>query len=322
MSVKHKDMSVFLNESHTNNLTPLLVPISVGNGATGPTGPTGPRGPALNMRGSVATAASLPGGAALGDAYIALNTGDIWTWVGTLWFNSGQFDGPQGAQGITGPTGTTGPIGPAGEQGDVGLYGQVGIAGATGPTGAVGQPGQVGVQGNPGLAGPAGPTGAGDSLSSAAFPIAQNVFIGNLPFPAVWNTYVTQPADPQVVKSGHILVCMWPIYHQGAIDVPTRTMYQNSILYKVVGQNYATAPSPTTKWLSTPGTYGLANVAYQCDFIVLTSGVDYDATTTQFDFMAQIGANSFNNTASLTIAPDYNSGLAPGNFKMTFIGLP
>jgi hypothetical protein len=315
-------MSVFLNQSHTNNITPLLVPIAAGNGATGPTGPTGPNGPLLNMRGTVPTASSLPGGASLGDAYVALDTGDIWTWVGTLWFNSGQFDGPQGTIGIAGVTGATGPIGPAGNAGIAGLFGQVGIQGTTGPTGLQGQIGQIGPQGNAGIVGPAGPIGLGDSLSSSSASIPQNVFFANIAFPPVWVNYYSVPADPDVVKSGHILVVVSPFVHRGQFNEPLGIENQSSVLYKIVGHNFASSPGTTTKWLSTPSSYGNINVPYRCENIVIRKGVDYDETTTQFDFFLQMGVNSFNNFVNLTISPDYGTGLTPGNFKMTFLGLP
>src|SRR5262245_14546244 len=57
-------------------------------GPAGPPGPTGPQGPAgtgINMKGTVPNSASLPSGAATGDAYVASDTQHLWVWTGTEW---------------------------------------------------------------------------------------------------------------------------------------------------------------------------------------------------------------------------------------------
>lgn len=157
----------------------------------GPPGPQGPPGVGVMLLGSVATAADLPQtGLAVGDAYIALDTGILWVWDGNHWISMTLTTGPQG------------PVGPAGPQGQPGTNGTNGSPGAPGPPGtgfvfkgsvptvgnlpptgntpgdvylvtATGQnyvwdgttwqpmaTGPAGAQGPPGPAGPAGPTGA------------------------------------------------------------------------------------------------------------------------------------------------------------------
>jgi hypothetical protein len=78
-------------------------------GAPGPPGATGPAGPPLNVKGTVATSASLPtSGNTVGDIWIAADTRHGWTWSGTAWIDIGLIQGPSGA---TGPAGPTGPAG-------------------------------------------------------------------------------------------------------------------------------------------------------------------------------------------------------------------
>ena len=64
------------------------------------------------IKGTVATSASLPGGAATGDAYVALSPTPtkLWTWNGSAWVDLGTFQGPAGSNGTNGqgvPTGGT-----------------------------------------------------------------------------------------------------------------------------------------------------------------------------------------------------------------------
>jgi hypothetical protein len=66
----------------------------------------------LTIKGTVATSASLPGGAATGDAYVALSPTPthLWSWSGSAWVDLGEFQGPAGTNGTNGqgvPTGGT-----------------------------------------------------------------------------------------------------------------------------------------------------------------------------------------------------------------------
>ena len=66
----------------------------------------------LAIKGTVATSASLPGGAATGDAYVALSPTPthLWSWSGSAWVDLGEFQGPAGTNGTNGqgvPTGGT-----------------------------------------------------------------------------------------------------------------------------------------------------------------------------------------------------------------------
>jgi hypothetical protein len=110
-------------------------------GATGSTGPTGPSTTNINLLGSVADVASLPTGATSDDAYVTLDTSNVYFWDGDSWENVGPIDGPTGPTGATGAgaTGPTGPLGPTGPEGPTGPTGPEGPASTvTGPTGAQG----------------------------------------------------------------------------------------------------------------------------------------------------------------------------------------
>ena len=81
------------------------------------------------IQGSVASQAALPMGLTTGDAgkgWIAADTGEMWSWTGNAWADSGQI---RGQQGPTGPIGSTGPTGATGATG-VGVTGPTGSAGA------------------------------------------------------------------------------------------------------------------------------------------------------------------------------------------------
>ena len=135
-------------------------------GSPGPQGPPGPQGipgSAVFIKGSVPTAADLPAGAQIADAYITEDTGHLWVWSGSTWIDAGVIQGPQGPegpQGAIGPQGTQGPPGPQGPTGPTGATGSQGPAGETGPAGATGATGAPGPIGAEGSAGPAGPPGA------------------------------------------------------------------------------------------------------------------------------------------------------------------
>jgi collagen type VII alpha len=86
-------------------------------GTTGSTGPTGPQGVNINFSGSVANTGALPTGAAVNDAYIVDEDGNLWVWNGSSWDDAGQIVGPQGQTGPTGNTGATGVTGETGASG-------------------------------------------------------------------------------------------------------------------------------------------------------------------------------------------------------------
>lgn len=171
-------------------------PTGAASTVAGPTGPTGAAGAGITYKGTVANAAALPSsGNTLGDAYIALDTSNLWVWNGSSWVDNGpvSFTGPtgptgaQGVQGATGPTGPTGaastiagptgPTGPTGDQGAQGVAGPTGptgaastVAGPTGPTGSVGPTGPTGDAGAAGSVGPTGPTGAASTVAGPTGP--------------------------------------------------------------------------------------------------------------------------------------------------------
>jgi hypothetical protein len=91
--------------------------------------------------------ASLPANPAVGDLYIAEDTGEGWAWSGNAWIGTGPIRGPagqDGTDGAPGAPGTPGAEGPPGEQGP---------EGAAGPQGNPGTPGTPGAQGPPGAPG-------------------------------------------------------------------------------------------------------------------------------------------------------------------------
>lgn len=113
-------------------------------GATGDAGATGPTGPSttnINLLGSVADFASLPTGPTTDDAYVTLDTSDVYFWDGDSWESVGPINGPTGptgptGAGATGPTGPEGPTGPAGPEGPTGPTGAAStVTGPTGPQG-------------------------------------------------------------------------------------------------------------------------------------------------------------------------------------------
>ena len=99
-------------------------------GATGATGPKGHDGTSFIIKGSVATEADLPNGAAAGDTWFVQATGDAWSWDGANWVDIGHLVGPQGPAGAQGPQGATGAQGTQGVQGTKGDRGLQGVAGA------------------------------------------------------------------------------------------------------------------------------------------------------------------------------------------------
>jgi hypothetical protein len=147
-------------------------------GVKGDTGSQGAAGTGINMKGTVSSSSALPGGASVGDAYIANDTQHLWVWEGTSWVDSGPIVGPQGPPGVAGPTGpqgspgSTGPAGPTGPIGPTGLTGPTGPTGLTGPKGDTGDIGPQGVKGdtgNTGLTGLTGPQGVkGDTGDTGA----------------------------------------------------------------------------------------------------------------------------------------------------------
>ena len=116
-------------------------------GQTGDQGPQGTAGNSVTILGSYADyAAFLAGaggspGAAIGDSWIILTDGSLYSWNGTAWFDAGDIKGPQGDQGPAGPQGIQGEQGPQGNDGPQGIQGEQGIQGNTGPQGPAGLPG-------------------------------------------------------------------------------------------------------------------------------------------------------------------------------------
>ncbi|MES9362417.1 hypothetical protein ABEQ05_12190, partial [Cutibacterium acnes] len=89
-------------------------------GPKGDTGLPGKDGRSLIVRGEVASSASLPPSAAVGDTYVMTDSGKAVMWNGTSWSDPFAFVGPQGPQGDRGLRGDTGPQGPQGPAGPAG----------------------------------------------------------------------------------------------------------------------------------------------------------------------------------------------------------
>ena len=167
-------------------------------GPKGDPGPAGADGTSVQLKGSVADFASLPGGAAQGDLWITLDTGDGWVSDGVGgWTDVGPIQGPKGDPGQAGADGAPGQDGADGADGTsfrllgsvadfaslpggaavgdtwittdtghgwtsdgAGGWTDVGeLRGPQGLPGADGAPGQDGAPGPQGDPGPTGPTG-------------------------------------------------------------------------------------------------------------------------------------------------------------------
>lgn len=106
---------------------------SVGVGPQGPIGPQGIQGPqgtagnSVTILGSYADLAAFNAGAGgspganIGDAWIILTDGSLYSWNGSVWFDAGDIKGPQGDQGPQGPQGIQGIQGIQGEPGPLSL---------------------------------------------------------------------------------------------------------------------------------------------------------------------------------------------------------
>ncbi|MFV1591150.1 hypothetical protein VWZ88_01120 [Phaeobacter sp. JH20_36] len=110
-------------------------------GEQGVRGDKGDTGAGLNIKGTLADVAALPGSGTAGDAWSV--QGDIFVWddINAEWDDAGPLRGPegprgqQGIQGPRGPQGEVGPVGPVGPQGMQGIQGPQGDKGDTGLTG-------------------------------------------------------------------------------------------------------------------------------------------------------------------------------------------
>jgi hypothetical protein len=86
------------------------------------------------MKGLSATVAALPTtGNTVNDGRYVTDTGSVYVWSGTAWFNAGVIQGPTGPQGSQGNIGFDGLQGPTGPTGAQGVTGPLGLAGPTGP---------------------------------------------------------------------------------------------------------------------------------------------------------------------------------------------
>ena len=107
-------------------------------GEIGNTGQKGDEGlaPILTFKGSVASMANLPSGAAIGDTYFVDNEDEHFAWGGTHWYSVGNAikgeKGDRGPEGVKGGEGEKGNKGDEGEKGDTGEKGDIGSTGADG----------------------------------------------------------------------------------------------------------------------------------------------------------------------------------------------
>jgi hypothetical protein len=100
------------DEAITNVTIPAGTLVTAG-GWPGPAGPPGPALPVVSLQPSVPTSADLPTtGNRPGDGRIAEDTGDLWIWDGTQWYNTGPLGGVPGPPGppFTPPTTGTGDV--------------------------------------------------------------------------------------------------------------------------------------------------------------------------------------------------------------------
>lgn len=108
-------------------------------GPEGAQGVAGADGAGIEIAGSVATYAALPGGLGPGDAgdgYLVEADGLLYIWTGTAFPSNGngvEFRGPQGTQGIQGIQGIQGVQGDAGATGSTGARGSKWFTGSGAP---------------------------------------------------------------------------------------------------------------------------------------------------------------------------------------------
>jgi len=99
-------------------------------GIQGLTGPQGTAGNSVTILGSYPDYAAFLAGAGgspgvnIGDAWITLDDGSLWSWNGSVWFDAGDIKGPPGDQGPQGIQGVQGPQGIPGPTGLTGLFAQ------------------------------------------------------------------------------------------------------------------------------------------------------------------------------------------------------
>ena len=143
------------------------------SGATGPqgiSGYSGLDGTSVVLQGSVANYAALPGGAAQGDLWITLDTGDGWVSDGVGgWANVGQIQGPAGPSGASGYSGTNGAAGASGFSGINGAQGVSGYSGISGTNGAAGTSGFSGINGSQGVSGYSGISGSNGTAGASGY---------------------------------------------------------------------------------------------------------------------------------------------------------
>jgi hypothetical protein len=102
-------------------------------GPAGNTGPAGPIGPPIQILGVVSTSSALVPltSADAGKGYITSDTGHLWLWSGSLYYDAGVIVGPVGPSGPQGTQGVPGPVGAPGPQGADGQTGPQGPAGTS-----------------------------------------------------------------------------------------------------------------------------------------------------------------------------------------------
>lgn len=225
-------------------------------GPTGATGPTGPQGTGLNIKGSVPTSANLPAtGNAVGDGYITVDTGHLWTWNGTTWVDGGPVRGPTGPTGPTGATGATGPTGATGSASTVpGPTGPTGATGAAstvpGPTGATGATGPTGAAST--VAGPTGPTGPTGTTGPAGTGLAYTTTltaptVAGSPYTVTHNLGVQYPlVELWDATNGIMLQADVTAMNPNTITVTFRQNAPNNVTVVVTGSTTGSGPTGAT----------------------------------------------------------------------------
>ncbi len=190
-------------------------------GAPGAKGDKGDPGAGVLVKGNVPTAADLPAGASINDAYVTDDTGHMHVWNGTSWTDVGQFSGPAGPAGPTGATGATGPKGDKGDPGATGAAGADGAQGPQGPQGAAGPAGPAGADGAVGPQGPKGDTGAtGPQGPAGTSPTGSMVWKGD------YMPLAYQPGDT-VRFQGDLWVCTNAV--PGGVGAPSAPDWERAV---------------------------------------------------------------------------------------------
>lgn len=245
-------------------------------GDKGDTGERGADGTSVRLKGAVPTVGDLPAGAADGDLYVVLATGDGYVRSGGAWVNVGPIRGPQGEPG---PAGADGADGAPGAKGDKGDPGDPGPAGADGAPGAKGDKGD---KGDPGTTTWDGITDKPTVIAAGADKAAARAAIGAIPdAPHDGKTYGLNDGG-WVVASGGLSV---------ALTGPTVVEVNKSVSYTLAPYNSFSTYSVT----ASAGTVSISGAT-----------VSYTAPATEQTVTLTVMTDGSPTTFAVTILPPSN----------------